>query len=290
MKVLIIGVTGMLGYSLFKNMSSKVDVYGTVRNIKGKEHYFNDLEDRLIQNVEASDLATLEAAIKSVNPDVVINCIGLIKQHSVSKEHISAIEINSLLPHQIAKLCTDYNCKLIHFSTDCIFDGKKGLYEEADLPDARDLYGKSKCLGEVDYDGHLTLRTSIIGHELNSSVSLIDWFLSQVLPTKGFSKAVFSGLPTCVIARMLVEKILPAHHLTGLFQLSAEPINKFELLKIVSNIYGKDIEIIESVELEIDRSLNSNKLRTVLNLEIPSWGDLISEMHEDFGGIYGPYR
>jgi len=292
MKVLIIGVTGMLGYSLFKNMADiiDIDVYGTVRNIEGKEHYFNDLEDRLIKNVEAGDLATLEAAINRVNPDVVINCIGLIKQHSVSKEHISAIEINSLLPHQIAKLCTDYNCKLIHFSTDCIFDGKKGLYTENDTPDARDLYGKSKCLGEVDYGNHLTLRTSIIGHELNSSVSLIDWFLSQKNTVKGFSKAVFSGLPTCVIARLLVKNILPAENLTGLYQLSSEPIDKFNLLKLVSEVYGKKIEIIRSTALEIDRSLNSEKLRNALHLEIPSWKNLISEMYEDFDKRYGEYR
>lgn len=288
MKVLIIGSTGMLGYSLFANMadSDDIDVYGTVRSIKGKEHYFSGLEDRLIEGVFASDLASIESAIETVKPDVVINCIGLIKQHSISKQHIDAITINSLLPHQLADLCSKFSCKLIHFSTDCIFDGKKGLYEENDIPDALDLYGTSKRLGEVTYDEHLTLRTSIIGHELGSSVSLVDWFLSQEESTNGFSKAVFSGLPTCVIAHLLIKVILPANSLSGLYHLSAEPINKFDLLNLISETYDKQIEIKESVDLEIDRSLNSNKLRSVLNLDIPSWKELVSEMHEDFGKRY----
>lgn len=292
MKVLVIGSTGMLGYSLFSNMADSVDidVYGTVRSIKGKEHYFVGLENRIIEGVDASDLVSIESAIETVKPNVVINCIGLIKQHSISKQHIDAITINSLLPHQLADLCSKLSCKLIHFSTDCIFDGKKGLYEENDIPDALDLYGTSKRLGEISYGEHLTLRTSIIGHELDSSVSLVDWFLSQEESTKGFSRAVFSGLPTCVIAQLLIELILPAKNLSGLYHLSAEPINKFNLLNLISKIYDKQIEINESEEFEIDRSLNSNKLRGVLNLDIPSWKDLVSEMYEDFDKRYVSHR
>jgi dTDP-4-dehydrorhamnose reductase len=292
MKVLTIGATGMLGYSLFQNLSdiAHLDVYGTVRSIEGKEAFFSDCEDRLFKGVDVSDLATIEAVFKAIQPDVVINCIGLIKQHSISKQHVDAIAINSLLPHQLASLCDNYSCKLIHFSTDCIFDGKKGLYTENDTPDALDLYGRSKCLGEVDYAPHLTLRTSIIGHELNSTVSLVDWFLSQESRAKGFSKAIFSGLPTCVIARFLIEKILPACDFVGLYQLSVEPIDKFTLLHAIAEKYRKKIEIIESTDLHIDRSLNSDRLRDALNLEIPSWVALISEMHDDYKYRYEKYR
>ncbi|ABM02634.1 dTDP-4-dehydrorhamnose reductase [Psychromonas ingrahamii 37] len=292
MKVLIIGATGMLGYSLFQNLCdvAHLDVYGTVRSIKGKEPFFSDCEERLFKGVDVSDLAAVEAVIKEIKPDVVINCIGLIKQHSISKQHVDAVAINSLLPHQLASLCDSHSCKLIHFSTDCIFDGKKGFYTEEDTPDALDLYGRSKCLGEVDSSPHLTLRTSIIGHELDSAVSLVDWFLSQENSTKGFSKAIFSGLPTCVIARLLIEKILPASDLSGLYQLSVDPIDKFTLLNLVADIYNKKIEIIESKELKIDRSLNSKKLRDALSLEIPSWKSLISEMHNDYENRYEKYR
>lgn len=292
MKVLVIGATGMLGYSLFKNLNDTkhLDVYGTVRSIKGKEKFFSDCEAQLFKNIDVSDLSTIEVVLKQLMPAVVINCIGLIKQHNISKQHVDAIATNSLLPHQLASLCNEYSCKLIHFSTDCIFDGKKGLYTESDIPDARDLYGRSKCLGEVDYAPHLTLRTSIIGHELDSAVSLVDWFLSQQGSTKGFSKAVFSGLPTCSIARLLIDKILPAESLSGLYQLSVNPINKFALLNLLAKTYNKKIDIIDSTELEIDRSLNSDRLRTVLTLNIPCWESLISEMHEDYKNRYEEYR
>lgn len=292
MKVLIIGATGMLGYSLFNNLSDSthLDVYGSVRDIKGKEQFFRGCEERLFKNVDVCDITTIESVLKELKPAVVINCIGLIKQHSFSKLHVDAIAINSLLPHQLAALCDSYSCRLIHFSTDCVFDGKKGLYTEGDIPDALDLYGRSKCLGEIDYAPHLTLRTSIIGHELNSAVSLVDWFLSQQNSTKGFSKAIFSGLPTCVIARLLIEKILPANGLSGLYHLSVDPVDKFTLLNLIADIYNKKIEIIESTELQIDRSLNSGKLRDALNLEAPSWEVLVSEMHDDYENRYEKYR
>jgi len=292
MKVLIIGATGMLGYSLFKNLNdaNDLDVYGTVRSIKGKEVFFEDCRDRLFKGVDVSVLSSIESVIEKIKPDVVLNCIGLIKQLGISKQHMDAVAINSLLPHQLASLCDSHSSKLIHFSTDCVFDGAKGMYTESDNPDATDLYGRSKCLGEVDYAPHLTLRTSIIGHELGSAVSLVDWFLSQEGRTKGFSKAIFSGLPTCVISRLLIEKILPKKELSGLYQLSVEPIDKYTLLKLISKNYDKKIEIVESVELQIDRSLNSNRLRKKLDLKIPSWQELVSEMHVDYKKRYEEYR
>ncbi|WP_258181270.1 dTDP-4-dehydrorhamnose reductase family protein [Shewanella algae] len=199
MNVLILGATGMLGYSLFSNLAdyAELTVKGTVRSIKGKQAFFEKYQDKLLLGIDVTDIASIERAIIEAKPDVVINCIGLIKQHDIAKQHVAAIEINALLPHQLAALCDQYNARLIHFSTDCVFDGKQGMYHEADLPNATDLYGKSKCLGEVNYGRHLTLRTSIIGHELDSAASLVDWFLSQRGAVNGFSKAVFSGLPTC---------------------------------------------------------------------------------------------
>jgi len=163
-----------------------------------------------------------------------------------------------------------------------VFTGDVGLYTEESLPDARDLYGKSKCLGEVGYGKHLTLRTSIIGHELASSVSLVDWFLSQGESTKGFSKAVFSGLPTCYIAKLLVEYILPTPEVAGLLHLSAEPIDKYTLLKLIAKQYQKQITIAESQELVIDRSLNSDKFRQLTQFNPPVWSDLVEYMHTDY--------
>jgi dTDP-4-dehydrorhamnose reductase len=288
MKVLIIGATGMLGYSLFSNLSeySELEVYGTVRNIKGKERFFVDYPTQLIEGVNVDDVCNVEAVIANLKPDVVINCIGLIKQHDIAKQHTDAIAVNSLLPHQLASICTQFEAKFIHFSTDCIFAGIKGGYLENDIPDAIDLYGRSKSLGEVDYAPHLTLRTSIIGHELSSSVSLIDWFLSQENKTKGFSKAIFSGLPTCVIAKLLAECILPKPEITGLFHLSVDPIDQFSLLKLVSTIYNKEIEIDESTELTINRSLNSDNLRQLIGFKVPTWEALIKDMNSDYKKRY----
>ncbi|EIY4754483.1 SDR family oxidoreductase [Vibrio cholerae] len=284
MRVLILGATGMLGYSLFTNLSNykALSVFGTLRTLKGKERFFRGYEEKLLLDVDVYNIASLEKVFATIRPDVVINCIGLIKQHSISKQHIDAIKINSLLPHELANLCDRIDARLIHFSTDCVFTGKKGGYSENDLPDALDLYGKSKCLGEVTYGNHLTLRTSIIGHELTSSVSLVDWFLSQEGVANGFSKAVFSGLPTCYIAKLLVEMILPNSNLSGLYHLSVEPIDKFSLLTLVADVYGKSIEIKESQDLVIDRSLDSSRFREATGFQPPSWNDLIKYMHQNY--------
>jgi dTDP-4-dehydrorhamnose reductase len=292
MKILVIGATGMLGYSLFKNLREypELEVYGTVRNLVGKESYFMDCQSSLIQGVDVTNLVSLHQAVMTAEPDVVINCVGLIKQHDIAAQHVAAIAINSLLPHQLADICNSQGCRLIHFSTDCVFDGKTGGYREDDLPTAMDLYGRSKALGEVNYAPHLTLRTSIIGHELTSTVSLVDWFLSQQDRVKGFSKAVFSGLPTCVIARFLAESILPNDGLTGMYHLSVDPVDKYSLLKLVSELYGKDIEIDKFEDFEIDRSLNSNRLINDAKLTIPIWPMLITEMHSDFEKRYKDFR
>ncbi|TNJ09745.1 dTDP-4-dehydrorhamnose reductase family protein [Aeromonas veronii] len=292
MNVLILGATGMLGYSLFSNLAdyAELTVKGTVRNIDGKQAFFEKYQDKLLLGIDVTDIASIEQAIIEAKPDVVFNCIGLIKQHDIAKQHLAAIEINALLPHQLAALCDQYGSRLIHFSTDCVFDGKQGMYQEADLPTATDLYGKSKCLGEVNYGRHLTLRTSIIGHELDSAVSLVDWFLSQRGAVKGFSKAVFSGLPTCYIAKLLADNILNKPDLCGLYHLSAEPIDKHSLISLVAEIYGRSIEINESAQLVIDRSLDSSRLRQALDLTVPSWRELIEFMHNDYLIRYVPCK
>lgn len=283
MKVLVIGATGMLGYSIFSNLSefSNLDVYGTVRTINGLENFFPS-SDKLIPNIDVKDFATLEKAVLGVKPDVVINCIGLIKQHDVSKQHVEAIEINALLPHKIAQICDIIEARLIHFSTDCVFDGKAGNYLESDVPNATELYGKSKCLGEVDYGKHLTLRTSIIGHELKSSVSLIDWFINQKGPVRGFSKAVFSGLPTAYVAQVLADFVFPNSSLSGLYQLSVDSIDKYSLISKVAGVYNRQIEIEKFEDFVIDRSLDSTKFREETGFVPPTWDELVAFMHTDY--------
>lgn len=288
MNVLVLGATGMLGYSIYSNLSENksLDVFGTVRSIGDKVNYFKDLTENLVQGVDIYDFDSVISVVNDIKPDVVINCIGLIKQHDVSKLHTDAVYVNALLPHKLAKLCSASGAKLIHFSTDCVFTGEIGNYTEKSKPDALDLYGSSKRLGEVDYGGHLTLRTSIIGHELTSDVSLVDWFLSQSGSVKGFTKAIFSGLPTAYIAKLLTDQILTKVELSGLYHLSVDAIDKFTLLTLVSEIYKHEIEIQPSESLKIDRSLDSSKLRNEIELVTPTWPELIEFMNMDYKKRY----
>jgi dTDP-4-dehydrorhamnose reductase len=288
MRVLVIGATGMLGYSLFKNLSEseKLDVFGTVRSLTGVESYFKGFDDKIFTGIEIETLEPLGKVMSEIQPEIVINCIGLIKQNNIAKRHTDTININSLLPHKLAALCDIYKSKLVHFSTDCVFDGTKGLYCELDRATALDLYGSSKRLGEVDYGKHLTLRTSIIGHELKSDISLVDWFLMQETEINGYKKAVFSGLPTCSVASIICENLHKLLDISGLYHLSADPINKYDLLKLISYVYQKDIKINLDDKFVIDRSLDSSKLKEIINLKVDKWPELVSAMYSDYQQNY----
>ena len=170
--------------------------------------------------------------------------------------------------------------RLIHMSTDCVFSGSVGMYTESTFPDANDLYGRSKYLGEVDYLNAITLRTSIIGHELSGSKSLVCWFLSQMGSVKGFKKAIFSGLPTIEIAKVIRENVLPNTSLRGTYHLSVDPINKYDLLKLIARQYEKEIDIIPDESYVIDRSLNSERFRLATGFKPKPWPQLIKEMYE----------
>ena len=178
-------------------------------------------------------------------------------------------------------MCSKYSSKLIHFSTDCVFSGKNGPYSEEDIPDANDLYGKSKLMGEISYKPHLTIRTSIIGHELNRNISLVDWFLSQDKSVKGYQNAIFSGVPTVYLAEF-IEKYLINKKFYGLYHLGVDPISKFKLLKKIKEKYHKDIMVEPCDKMIIDKSLNSSKLKKDLNIEHPDWDVLINMMHREY--------
>lgn len=286
-KILVLGANGMLGGSIHRYFSNTInDVIGTVRSDKALKQLTDMGFNNIISGIDVIDYKVLDRTISEIRPDYVFNCIGLIKQLSQSGLPVPAIEINSLLPHKLAEICTKNNSRLVHFSTDCVFSGSKGAYTESSLPDATDLYGRSKLLGEVNYGNHLTLRTSIIGHELNSNVSLVNWFLNQSDSVRGFSRAIFSGLPTCYIAEFLDKYVIENSDLSGLYHLSAEPIDKYSLLLLIKEKYGIEIDIVDYPNFIIDRSLNSKSLRELIDFKPPQWPELIEKMNDEFNRYF----
>lgn len=284
-KVLIIGATGMLGHTLLQRLSEREDmeVFATVRNREGLDRYFtSNLLEKIHHGVDANDLDSVLSVITDVKPDVVINCVGIIKQLPTAKDPIISITINALFPHHLALICKNAGARLIHFSTDCVFNGVKGNYTEDDPSDANDLYGRTKFLGELSFPHCVTLRTSIIGHELNGRLGLIDWFLSQEGKMRGFTQAIYTGFPTVEMARIIAEYVIPNENLSGLYQVSSSPISKYELLRLVADQYNKRIEIEPYAEFSCDRSLDSRRFCAETGYRPPSWQELVTLMHDDF--------
>ena len=281
MKVLVFGTSGMIGSAMFRVLSAKIgwQVCGTLRSDDAKRFFSGDQQDKLVVGVDVEKHDALVRMFARVKPDVVVNCIGLTKHHKEAEDPQLALPLNALLPHRMADLCALAGARLIHVSTDCVFAGTKGNYGEADALDAGDLYGKSKHLGEVDYPHAITLRTSTIGHELQSTYGLLEWFLSQQGSCKGFNRAIFSGLPNNEFARVVRDVVIPRPDLHGLYHVGAEPIGKYELLKLIAKVYGKRIDIVREDEFVIDRSLNSTRFSQATGYKAAGWLELIQEMH-----------
>ena len=280
MKILILGITGMLGSILFNEYSKRRDlfVFGTTRN-NLPPSCFNFLDSKIIRNIHADNINDIENLCKLIKPDLVINCIGLIKQLSLSNKTLQAISINSLLPHQLVQISKIVGSKFLHISTDCVFDGKRGNYSEEDPSDAVDLYGRTKFLGEVADLNGITLRTSIVGHELNSKYGLLEWFLSQSNVINGYTNAIFSGLTTYELSKVIIDYVVPAwDSLNGLYHVASEPISKFELLKLFQATYEKEILIKEQNSFVINRSLNAKKFNSLVNYCPPCWSDMVKLM------------
>lgn len=284
-RVLILGATGMLGHTLFNELrkTDKLDVYGTARNTSVVEWAFEQaMLEKIRTGVDAENFDSIIRAMALIKPDIVINCIGLIKQTPLARDPLSAITVNAQLPHRISLVCKSAGARMIHFSTDCAFDGKKGGYTEKDPSDAKDLYGRTKYLGEVEYPRCITLRTSIIGHELKGKRGLVEWFLSQDGRIRGFTKAIYTGFPTVEMARIVSEFVIPNRDLEGLYHVSSEPISKYQLLKLIAREYGKEIEIKPYDDFYCDRSLDSTLFRDKSGYVSPSWQELVQKMHRHY--------
>ena len=283
MKVLVLGGNGMLGHKLVQVLSKRFDVWTTLRNDFAKFQHLNLFDkEKTIEDVDAQKPLSYTEVIKDLKPDVIINSIGVIKQKSESKDIVKTLEINSIFPHKVAEIANEIGAKFITFSTDCIFDGVKGNYKETDQSNAFDLYGKSKFLGEVVGENCLTFRTSIIGREINSSRSLVEWFISsEGSKINGFTNAIYTGFPTIVLAEIVSDVIENHKELKGVYHLSSNPISKYDLLNLVKINLGLNIEIMPFDDFRIDRSLDSTRFREKTGFTPNSWEQMCNRMLED---------
>jgi dTDP-4-dehydrorhamnose reductase len=289
MKILILGGTGMLGYSVFKTcIHRKIDVKAIVRNdYPLREVLGTSVADYTFSIDDVKCTAELEKIILFYRPDYLINCVGIVKQSTLSQDYYESIAINSLLPHQLEKMGQQFGFRLIHISTDCVFNGRKGMYTENDISDAEDLYGRTKFLGEVGYGRGITIRTSIVGHEIRGQHhGLIDWFLAQHGEVEGYTKAIFSGLTTAELSKVILDIVIPADLPAGVYQVAAQSISKYELLQLVAKVYNKEIQIIPSEKVIINRSLSGENFRHLTGYTSPIWETMIQDMNIEFTTIF----
>ena len=285
-RIVVLGGAGMLGHKMFQTLREGfAGTFCTVRQdiLKPPLDRVELLQgDDVILNVDVTDFAALETTLSASRPQYVVNCAGVIKQRPEAGSPIPSITINSLLPHKLAQMAARWGGRVVHFSTDCVFSGRRGGHTEEDLSDAGDLYGKTKFLGEVADANALTLRTSIIGRELTRHRSLLDWFLAQNhQAVRGYRRVVFSGVTTNHLAGLVAYIIREHPGLSGLYQAAAEPISKYDLLCLLREAYGLKVRI-ETDDLEVsDRSMSCDRLREAIGYQCPSWPELVRQLAED---------
>lgn len=277
----------MLGNAMFRFFSAQNhhEVWGTLRNSSSMRFFDARLHPQIISDIDVLNQDTLIRLLHRIKPDYVINCIGLVKQLAEVDDPLITLPINAMFPHQLARLCALCNARMLQISTDCVFSGMKGHYSETDISDATDLYGKSKFIGELAYDHTVTIRTSIVGHELQSKNSLIDWFLSQSSSCSGYTKAIFSGLPTITLAEIIHNYVIEDSKLSGIYHVASHPISKFELLNLIATEYKKQILILEDDSVVIDRSLKADKFNRATGYLPPPWPVLANHLYQHYQSL-----
>ena len=282
MRILILGGSGMLGHRLWLNLSQVHETWVTVRGDGSQLPDIPEFPRRYIRpHVDGLIFDQISRALASIQPDLVINCIGLIKQDPLVNDPLSSIKINALLPHNVSLVCRVAGIRMIHISTDCVFSGKKGQYVESDPSDAEDLYGRTKFLGEVAYPHTVTLRTSIIGRELKARLGLIEWFLAQRDTIGGYKRAIYTGFTTDELSRVILNYVIPRIDLSGVYHVSSDPISKYDLLMLVKEAFGRNVTILPDEDFISDRSLNSSRFRQMTGYAPPPWPEMIDELRRN---------
>lgn len=290
MKTLIIGGNGMLGHQLCRLLTDRMEVWATVRKYPEGKNFLRS--ERIIEDLNVQDISGLEAILDRIQLDAVVNAVGIVKQRDEAKQAVPSIQVNALFPHQLADLCNPRGIRVIQISTDCVFSGFKGSYNELDIPDPVDLYGRTKLLGELNRSGCLTLRTSIIGWQINTFSSLLSWFaLQRGKHIKGYRKAIYSGLSTTVLAQLIGDVLLSRPDLYGLYQVASEPISKFDLLVLLRDMLGwNDIIIEPDDQFFCDRSLSGARFSTATGWRPPTWEAMLKGLANEWKHYESTYE
>ncbi len=282
MKVLVLGSAGMLGHRVVEALASVAgcEVVGAVRGLSpAGRAWAARSATRIIEGCDAMRSETVAAHVVAERPDAVVNCIGIVKQRAEAADAIASIRVNSLFPHELARCCRDLGIRLVHFSTDCVFSGRAGPHTEEHLADPEDLYGRSKLLGELAGAGCTTLRTSIVGYELDHGAGLLQWFLAQRgRRVQGFSNALWSGLTTDALAALLADLLARNALPEGLWHVGGEPISKLSLLRLFNGVYDADVDIQADDRPAPDRRLDSSRFQAATGWRPAAWPEMIAAM------------
>ena len=289
MRVLVFGGNGMLGHQLCRLLSGQMDLWATFRNMPAK-YKFLPIERR-VDHVPVEDQTRVKEVLDTIQPDAVVNAVGIVKQRDEAKQAVPSISINALFPHQLAGLCVERGIRVIQISTDCVFSGFLGNYTELDNPDPVDLYGRSKLLGELNGPGTLTLRTSIVGWQLDKFSSLLSWFaLQRGKRVKGYRKAIYSGLSTTILSQLIGDILLTRPDLSGLYQVASSPISKYDLLVHLRDLLGwKDLIMDPDENFFCDRSLSSARFSSATGWHSPSWTTMLEGLAAEWSSYQNYY-
>lgn len=278
MKVVVLGATGMLGSAVLGVLDhGGLEVSGAVRNAAAEQLFPSRLAKRLVPCGDLEQDDALEQLLEQTRPDWVINCTSVAR--SLHRDLDRMLGVYALLPQRLSLACRLAGARLLQVSSDGVFSGARGGYREDDQPDATDLYGRAKRLGEVREPHAVTIRTSMLGHELASRSGLLEWFLSQEERCRCYTRAIFCGLPTFVLAAVMRDYILPRADLSGVYHVGAPPISKFDLLTLVATQYGKQIAIEPDESVALDRSLIVERFFDATGFRSPGWPELVRVMH-----------
>ncbi len=285
MRILILGAGGMLGHALLRQLERRHEVAATLR-LERAAYAGQRLFDgrKAYHGVDVRHTESLVEVLADFRPDVVVNAIGIVKQRPQAGAPSHSIEINALFPHRLVALCRAVGARLVHFGTDCVFSGRTGGYRDADVSDAEDLYGRTKYLGEVSDPAAITLRTSMIGAELGHKTGLLEWFLAQRATVKGYTQAIFSGLTTLELARVVDKIVVEFPAATGIYNVAADPISKYRLLCLIRDAMKLAVEIVPDGSYRCDRSLDASRFRAQFRYQPPSWEAMVTELVSDLTG------